>query len=87
VKAVLAGHGDDVTMSAFHPVEELIATASRDYFVRVYNFDAKLVAKYGGVIGDVVWLDWTEDGRQLAALSDNGRMSDRRAEVVAGLCQ
>jgi WD40 repeat protein len=33
LKAVLAGHGDDVTMSAFHPVEELIATASRDYFL------------------------------------------------------
>jgi toxoflavin biosynthesis protein ToxC len=75
LKAVLAGHADDVTISAFHPVDELIATASRDYFVRVYDFDAKLVAKYDGLIGDVVWLDWTEDGRQLAALSDGGQMT------------
>jgi toxoflavin biosynthesis protein ToxC len=61
--AVLAGHGDDVTISAFHPAEELIATTSRDYCVRVYDFNANLVAKFGidGMVGDVVWLDWAED--------------------------
>jgi WD40 repeat protein len=75
LKAMLADHGDDVTRSTFHPVEELIATASRDYFVRVYNFDAKLIAKFGGVVGDVVWLDWTHDGRELVALSDNATMT------------
>jgi toxoflavin biosynthesis protein ToxC len=76
LKAVLAGHGDDVTISVFHPVEELIATASRDYFVRAYDFNANLVAKFGvdGVVGDVVWLDWAEDGRELAALSDDGQI-------------
>jgi toxoflavin biosynthesis protein ToxC len=73
--AVLAGHGNDVTISAFHPAEELIATASRDYFVRIYNFDARLVAKFDGVITDVVWLDWAEDGRELVALSDTGTMT------------
>jgi toxoflavin biosynthesis protein ToxC len=72
--AVLAGHGDDVTRSTFHPVEELIATASRDYFVRVYDFDARLIAKYDGLIGDVVWLGWTHDGRELAALSGDGQI-------------
>jgi toxoflavin biosynthesis protein ToxC len=72
--AVLAGHSDDVTRSAFHPVEELIATASRDYFVRVYDFEARLVAKFDGVITDVVWLDWTHDGRALAALSGDGQI-------------
>jgi toxoflavin biosynthesis protein ToxC len=75
LKTVLAGHGDDVTMSVFHPVDELIATASRDYFVRVYDFDAKLVAKFSAVVGDVVWLDWTEDGRKLVMLSDDGQMA------------
>jgi WD40 repeat protein len=76
LRAVLAGHGDDVTMSVFHPVDELIATASRDYFVRVYDFDARLVTKFGvgGVVGDVVWLDWTHDGQELVALSDTGTM-------------
>jgi toxoflavin biosynthesis protein ToxC len=62
LKTVLAGHGDDVTISAFHPVEKLIATASRDYFVRVYDFDARLVAKFSAVVGDVAWLDWAEEG-------------------------
>jgi toxoflavin biosynthesis protein ToxC len=75
LKAVLAGHGDDVTMSVFHPVKELIATASRDYFVRVYDFDARLVSKFGGSASHVVWLDWTEDGRHLVALNDDGTMA------------
>jgi toxoflavin biosynthesis protein ToxC len=74
LKAVLVDHGDDVTMSAFHPVDELIATASRDNFVRVYDFDARLVAKFGGSNGDVVWLDWTHDGRDLVTLNDDGKM-------------
>jgi toxoflavin biosynthesis protein ToxC len=74
LKAVLADHGDDVTLSAFHPVDELIATASRDCAVRVYDFTARLVAEFGGVFGDVVWLDWTHDGRELVALSDDGQM-------------
>jgi WD40 repeat protein len=74
LKTVLAGHGDDVTMSVFHPVDELIATASRDYFVRVYGYDARRVAKFD-VGGDVVWLDWTEDGRELVALSRTGTMT------------
>jgi toxoflavin biosynthesis protein ToxC len=77
LRAVLAGHGDDVTMSVFHPVDELIATASRDHFVRVYDFDARLVTKFGvgGVVGDVVWLDWTHDGQELVTLSDTGTMT------------
>jgi WD40 repeat protein len=77
LKAVLAGHGDDVTISAFHPVEELIATVSRDYFVRVYDFNANLVAKFGadGVVGDVAWLEWTEDGRELVSLSNGGQLA------------
>jgi WD40 repeat protein len=75
LKAMLADHGDDVTKSAFHPVEELIATASRDHFVRVYNFDTRLIAKFGRVVGDVVWLDWTHDGEELVALSDDATMT------------
>jgi hypothetical protein len=47
-----------------------------------YDFDARLVAKFGvgGVVGDVVWLDWTHDGRELVALSDTGtrQMAGRR---------
>ncbi|MBO0879333.1 MAG: hypothetical protein J2P17_02940 [Mycobacterium sp.] len=75
LKAVPADHGDDVTRSVFHPFDELIATASRDYFVRVYDFKARLIATFGAVIGDVVWLDWTEDGRQLVTLTDSGTMT------------
>jgi toxoflavin biosynthesis protein ToxC len=74
LKAVLSGHGDDVQMSVFHPVDELIATASRDHFVRVYDFDANLIAKLGGHHAGVVWLDWTHDGQELISLSDGGEI-------------
>jgi hypothetical protein len=60
-------------MSVLHPVEELIATASRDYFVRVYDFEARLVAKYD-VVSHVAWLDSTEDGRELVTLGDRAAM-------------
>jgi hypothetical protein len=33
------------------------------------------VAKFSAVVGDVVWLDWAEEGRELVALSDDGRMA------------
>jgi toxoflavin biosynthesis protein ToxC len=74
LQAVLADHGDDVGMSAFHPVEDLIATASRDYFVRVYDFQANLIARFNGHHADVVWLDWTHDGHQLIAISGDGEI-------------
>src|SRR5437879_685367 len=73
LKTVLADHGDNVTTSGFHPIEELIATASRDSFVRVYDFHARLIAKFRGAVGEVVWLDWTHDGQELVALSDDGK--------------
>jgi hypothetical protein len=53
----------------FDPAEELIATASRDYFVRVYDFEARLVAKYDGLIGSSprTW-EWGGSGRHAAVL-------------------
>jgi toxoflavin biosynthesis protein ToxC len=75
LKAVLAGHGDDVQLSVFHPVDELIATASRDYFVRVYDFDARLIASFDSSGDDVVWLDWTPDGQELVSLRNDGQMT------------
>jgi toxoflavin biosynthesis protein ToxC len=68
LKAVSADHGDDVTISVFHPVDELIVTASRNYFVRVYGFHANLIAKLESRrADDIVWLDWIHDGRELVA--------------------
>lgn len=41
--AVLGDQEDDVEMSVFRPSEELVATASRDHRVRVYDFTGKLL--------------------------------------------
>jgi hypothetical protein len=45
---IATGGDDDVVNDC---AEELIATASRDYCVRIQTFAARLVAKFGGVVG------------------------------------
>jgi hypothetical protein len=42
--------------------------------VRVYDFEARLIAKFDSMITDVVWLNWTHDGQELAALSNDGQI-------------
>ncbi|ORA35438.1 hypothetical protein BST20_17745 [Mycobacterium branderi] len=74
LKALFGNQDDDVEIAAFHPVKQLIATAARDYYVRVYDFTGNLVARLSGHTADVVWVDWTEDGEKLVSLSDDGEM-------------
>lgn len=70
--AVFAAHEDDVEMCAFHPVRELVATASRDHCVRVYDFNGRLVTCLRGHTADVISVAWSEDGEQLISSSDDG---------------
>src|SRR5437588_10408036 len=60
LKTVLADHGDNVTTSGFHPIEELIATAYRDSLVRGYDFLARLIAKFRWALGERFCLDWRQ---------------------------
>ncbi|MEH6376124.1 WD40 repeat domain-containing protein [Streptomyces sp. KLMMK] len=70
--AVLADQEDDVEMSVFHPSKELIATASRDHRVRVYDFTGKLVARFTGHTADVISVEWARDSDELISSSDDG---------------
>lgn len=71
--AVLSDHNDDVEMSTFHPVgEPLIATASRDHNVRVFDFNGKLQACFTGHSADVISVAWSTDGREVISSSDDG---------------
>jgi WD40 repeat protein len=83
--AVFADHEDDVEMAAFHPREELVATASRDHTIGVYAFDGSLRARLRGHRADVISVVWSEDGRELVSSSDDGtlkRWSLDRAELI-----
>jgi toxoflavin biosynthesis protein ToxC len=72
LQAVLCDHKDDVEMSAFHPTQELIATACRDHVVRVYDFAGTLVERFEGHTADVISVEWLADSRELLSSSDDG---------------
>ena len=82
--AVLSGHQDDVEMSAFHPFKELIATASRDNKVRVYDFSGKIIHLFEGHKADVISVVWSEDGKSLISSSDDGTV--RSWDLALDLC-
>ena len=70
--AVMPDHVDDVEMSAFHPIDSLVATASRDHDLCVYDFTGKLVRRFSGHAADVISVCWSQDGRELISSSDDG---------------
>jgi toxoflavin biosynthesis protein ToxC len=63
---------DDVEMSVFHPAGDLVATASRDHKLRVYDLDGHLVKRFIGHSADVISVEWTPSGDQLITSSDDG---------------
>lgn len=85
LRAVLNDQTDDVEMSAFHPTRELVATASRDHRLRVYDFNGNLVHSCAGHTADVISVDWSVDGSQLVTSSDDGtvkRWSSATGELL-----
>ncbi|MFK4066093.1 WD40 repeat domain-containing protein [Streptomyces sp. NPDC029674] len=70
--AVLSDHKDDVEMSVFHPTKELIATASRDHNVRVYDFTGALITTFEGHTADVISVEWVAGSDELVSSSDDG---------------
>lgn len=72
LRAVLAEQEDDVEMSTFHPTKKLIATASRDHRVRVYDFRGTLQACFEGHSADVISVAWSADSDELISSSDDG---------------
>ncbi|HEX3786589.1 MAG TPA: WD40 repeat domain-containing protein [Pseudonocardiaceae bacterium] len=70
--AVLNEHDDDVEMSVFHPTDDLVATASRDHDLRVYDLQGKLVRQFSGHKADVISVEWASTGDELITSSDDG---------------
>ncbi|WAC73514.1 WD40 repeat domain-containing protein [Roseateles sp. SL47] len=70
--AVISSHHDDVEMSAFHPFDRYIATASRDHDVLIHDFSGRLVQRLAGHTADVISVCWSSDGRELVSSSDDG---------------
>ncbi|WP_416973783.1 WD40 repeat domain-containing protein [Streptomyces sp. 4F14] len=70
--AVLGDQRDDVEMSVFHPSKELVATASRDHRVRVYDFGGRLLHRFEGHTADVISVEWARGVDELISSSDDG---------------
>jgi WD40 repeat protein len=70
--SVFSEHEDDVEMSVFHPSEALVATASRDHKVRVYDFAGRLLQTFAGHTADVICVAWDQKPDQLISSSDDG---------------
>ncbi|GAQ50520.1 WD40 repeat domain-containing protein [Streptomyces acidiscabies] len=70
--AVLGDQEDDVEMSVFHPSKELVATASRDHRVRVYDFGGRLLHRFEGHTADVISVEWARGADELISSSDDG---------------
>ncbi|MEU4230114.1 WD40 repeat domain-containing protein [Nonomuraea sp. NPDC026600] len=82
--AVLGDHDDDVEMAVFHPTRQLVATASRDSLVRVFDFDGRLQHRFAGHTADVISVEWARDGDGLVTSSDDGTVK-RWSMAQAGL--
>ncbi len=74
LRAVLSDQTDDVEMSAIHPTKPLIAPASRDHCVRIYNFEGELIHRLKGHKADVISVDWIQDRDEVVSSSDDGTM-------------
>ncbi|MGA4849518.1 WD40 repeat domain-containing protein [Streptomyces sp. G5(2025)] len=72
LRAVLSDHDDDVEMSVFHPSRKLLATASRDHHVRVYDYAGTSVARFAGHRADVISVEWLTGSDELVSSSDDG---------------
>lgn len=70
--ALFNDQADDVEMSVFHPTRDLVATASRDHKLRVYDLDGHLVRRFTGHGADVISVEWTATGEELVTSSDDG---------------
>lgn len=72
LRAVLAGHDDDVEMAAFNPHGNLIATCSRDHTIKVFGLDGTSKVTLRGHQADVISVTWESNSNHLISSSDDG---------------
>jgi hypothetical protein len=70
--AVMADHDDDVEMAVPCPASRRIATASRDYRVRVFDFSGRRELTFEGHAADVISVEWIRGGAEFVSSSDDG---------------
>ena len=84
LRAVLAGHEDDVDMARFSPDDRRIATCALDRKVRVFGADGALHHTLCGHTGNVLALVWL-DNRRFVTTSVDGSLREWDADTGAAL--
>ncbi len=82
LRAVYAGHDDDVEMSAFNERGDQVATCSRDHQIRIFDLNGTLRSTLKGHEADVLSVSWTPGGKGLISSSDDGTV--RKWDVPSG---
>ena len=80
--SVLQGHEDDVEMASWSSAGSRIATASRDYRIRIFGPDGTHQRTIAGHDADVLSVEWLGEGRELVSSSEDGTV--RRWDVATG---
>lgn len=78
---VIPEHNDDVESIAIHPNEPLIATASRDHYLRVFDFKGNLLKTLAGHQADVISVQWMLGTQNIISSSDDGTIRVWNAET------
>ncbi len=84
LRATLRGHDDDVEAVAFSSSGHLVATASRDSCVRVFDLSASLVRRFEGHTADALSVQFVDD-RHLVSSGDDGTVRRWDLETGAGV--
>jgi WD40 repeat protein len=71
-KNQLQGHQEGVTSVSFRPDGQVLASASRDYSIRLWNPQGQLLRSLAGHQGAVYRVAFSPDGQRLASASQDG---------------
>lgn len=79
---VFSDQRDDVEMTVINSKDKVVATASRDNFVRIYDFEGRLKHRLEGHTADVISVEWLNNRNEVISSSDDGTV--KRWSVETG---
>ncbi len=83
LKAVLAGHEDDVDMAAFSPDDTRVATCALDRAIRIFDTSGRCLRTLRGHTGNILSVAWSRDGKRLVSSSVDGTVREWDAATEA----
>lgn len=84
IKELLRVHDNPVTALAFHPTRHILATASDDLTIKLWNLaDSTLMQELGGPVGPPRQITFSSGGRRLACLSGDRTLRIWDLEAVS----